>query len=642
MERVRLGEKETCFPGVRLQPLGHLSRLVARAQLSGSGIPRQRALRCTWVALLSLALTAPAPARPGLVSIPSIQGASHLSPMSGARVVTEGRVTGVAPTWFVLQDAEGDGDERTSDAVFVDSDSARVRVGDLVRLEATVAEVAPPGSPEGLPVTRLVQPAAVMVLGSRLPLPAPIVIGPGGRRIPPDALVDPAEQPIDLRDTAAVRRGRFDPKTEALDFLESLEGMRVAVKSPVAISPTEYRTSGRGDCYIWAGDSSARRPRVTAAGGILLRSGPDNFGDQNLGRLRVAFDPAISGGPAPEIATGDRLADVIGIMGYAFGGFQVNATAPGTIIARTAWRPEVTRLLRGRTMLTIATYNVLNLSADSSDDRQRRRLAAQIVSALRGPDIVALQEIQDASGERDDGMVDATPTLRKLAEAIEAAGGPRYAYVDVAPADGRPGGAPGGNIRNAYLYDTTRVILVSHRALTRELLEAAGAPEPTAFRDSRDPLEAVFEFGKRRIRLINNHLTSRFGSTPVFGAVQPYVQAGEAERGAQVRALRAYVASSRGAMPTVVLGDMNTFETTDELAKMLPGEPRLLSNLIERVEEAERYTYIFEGNSQVLDHVFVTPNLAGRTEVDVVHLNVDFPSEAPASDHDPILTRIRW
>jgi predicted extracellular nuclease len=347
---------------------------------------------------------------------------------------------------------------------------------------------------------------------------------------------------------------------------------------------------------------------------------------------------------APILAVGDRIGDITGVMDYAYGVFQVSAIFPVAVIARSGWQHEVTTIARSPARLTVATYNVLNLGADSTDNPQRTRLASQIVRALGAPDILALQEIQDSSGERDDGVVDARPTLRALARAVIAAGGPAYAYLDVPPVDKRPGGAPGGNIRNAFFYDGARVKLVSYRSLTPAILAAADAPNPVAFAGSRDPLEAVFEFSGQRITAINNHLTSRYGSTPVFGAVQPWVQAGEAEREAQVRALRAYVSGLVDLNPgaqVVVLGDMNTFETSDDLSTILPGAPPLLTNLIVRVAEPERYSYIFEGNSQVLDHIFVTRNLAAA-EVDVVHLNVDFPSDRPASDHDPVVAGFRW
>ena len=579
-------------------------------------------------------------------AIPAIQGASHLSPLLGRRVTVEGVVTARRNDGFHLQDQRGDGDPATSDGIFVEGEGAAVVRGDRVRLEATVAERPGGGPAAGLTVTRLIEVGPLSVVSRGEPLPAPVRLGAGDRPFPRQ-IMSPEELPVDLRDPAQVRGNRFTPGTDVLDYLEALEGMLVSLPRPTALGPSEHRSRGRADVFVLPdpGPRHTRSHERTSPGGILLRSGPDNRGNQNTDRIRLAFDPVTAGGVFPALATGDRLADVTGVLDYAYGAFQVSTTSPVRVEARPDWTPEVTTLGRAPDAVTVATYNVLNLSPDSSDRRQRELLGAQVAGALGAPDIVALQEIQDESGERDDGAVDGRPTLAALVAAVRRAGGPAYAYLEAAPVDGRPGGVPGGNIRNAFLYDTARVRLVSYRPLTAEALAAADAPDPGAFAESRDPLEAVFAIGRERLVVINNHLTSRFGSTPVFGAVQPWVEAGEAEREAQARALHAYVAAlirRNGAARVVVLGDMNTFETTDDLASLLPGSPPLLVNLVPRVEQAQRYTYIFEGNSQVLDHVFVTPSLADRAEIDVVHLNADFPAATPASDHDPVVARFRW
>ena len=57
-----------------------------------------------------------------------------------------------------------------------------------------------------------------------------------------------------------------------------------------------------------------------------------------------------------------------------------------------------------------------------------------------------------------------------------------------------------------------------------------------------------------------------------------------------------------------------------------------------------RYSYNYEGNSQTLDHVFVTRALRDGAEVEYVHLNADYPAlpGATASDHDPLVARVRW
>ena len=78
-------------------------------------------------------------------------------------------------------------------------------------------------------------------------------------------------------------------------------------------------------------------------------------------------------------------------------------------------------------------------------------VAEHIASYLLSPDILFVQEIQDNSGPTDDGTVSANVTLATLANAIKNISGVVYDFVDIAPEDGKDGGQPGGNIRQAYL-----------------------------------------------------------------------------------------------------------------------------------------------------------------------------------------------
>lgn len=81
-------------------------------------------------------------------------------------------------------------------------------------------------------------------------------------------------------------------------------------------------------------------------------------------------------------------------------------------------------------------------------------VANHIANFLNSPDIVFLQEIQDNSGETDDGTVSANLTLSTLAAAVttaRGAGSPTYAFLDIDPVNDQDGGEPGGNIRTAYL-----------------------------------------------------------------------------------------------------------------------------------------------------------------------------------------------
>ena len=54
---------------------------------------------------------------------------------------------------------------------------------------------------------------------------------------------------------------------------------------------------------------------------------------------------------------------------------------------------------------------------------------------------------------------------------------------------------------------------------------------------------------------------------------------------------------------------------------------------------AERYTYVLEGNSEVLDHILLSSSLAGMAYgYDVVQVNSEFAAQV--SDHEPAVARL--
>jgi predicted extracellular nuclease len=578
-------------------------------------------------------------------TISSIQGRSHLSPVVRARVRTTGIVTGRTGHGLYLQDPAGDDDPSTSDGIVAIGAASGPAVGDLVRVEGVVTEAVPGGPGTANLSLTMIDSAVVEIISRGHPLPVAVVLGRHGRRLLP-AVISRDELPVNLRDPARVAMNRFDPQQDAIDFFESLEFMRVAIIAPVVVGATQTFSAAQSELVVVPDSGGGLAPaRRSRAGGLMLQSGALNEGSQNPERVQVQFDAELYPTAPPPARIGDRLGTVTGILRYDFGNYEVAATAAVTL-EPSGLQPETTALAGDSERLAVATYNVLNLSPVAADSVQRRLLGQQIAERLRSPDILALQEIQDESGEADDGITSARGTLRALAGAIRAAGGARYEFISVAPEDGRPGGAPGGNIRNAFLYRPDRVRLESFRSLTLRELAVAGIADSAAFRGSRDPLEAVFRFRGRRYTIVNNHLTSRYGSTPVFGATQPFVQAGERERAAQARALHDYAAALLArdrAARLLVVGDMNTFEFSDELHLRLAGRPVILYALAPLLPESDRYSYNYEGNSQTLDHVFVSDVLRAGAEVDIVHLNADFPARPgeTASDHDPVVARLR-
>ncbi|MEM1251156.1 MAG: choice-of-anchor I family protein [Cyanobacteria bacterium P01_H01_bin.21] len=577
-------------------------------------------------------------------TISEIQGAGHISPLEGELVQTEGIVTAVDFRGFYVQ-GESDNNDATSDGLFIaTSGSPTVSIGDEVRLFGVVTESIPGGADTGnLSITQMNDPD-VVVLSSENELPDAVTIGESGRLAPSEVVISSDELPVNLQEEA----GNFDPDEDAIDFYESLEGMRVTVEDAMAVSPTRVFGSFSAEAVTLPNQGAGVTPEdgLTARGSINLNSGPDNTGDQNPERVQIQFNPNLlpDGFDTPALTVGDQLGDVTGVVGYSFGNFEVNVTEEFDITP-SGLEQEVTTLTGSDNDLTVASYNVLNLSGDGTDVEQFDLLAEQIVANLNSPDIVALQEIQDDSGETDDGTVDATQTLQTLVDAIAAAGGPEYEFFDVTPEDDTQGGIPGGNIRNAYLYNPERVELDSFESID----------DDPAFDGTRNPLVANFIFNGNEVTVVNNHLTSRFGSSPVYGGPQPFVQAGEAEREAQAQALNDYVDNILATDPdanVIVLGDLNTFEFTNDLSEILPGAEQVLTNLVDQaVADDDAYTFIFDGNSQVLDHMFVTDSLLDGAEFDIVHVNNDFPRDdngaqfentVVASDHEPIVGKFTF
>lgn len=557
----------------------------------------------------------PPPPASEMLGIPEIQGAGHVSPYDGVMVKTRGIVTAVAGNGFYLQDATGDGNAATSDAIFAfTGDQPSVAVGDEIEVEALVTEFIPGGATtQNLSITELNSPV-ITLLASRQALPPAVIIGESGR-LPPDRNVDDDG----LND--------YNPDSDGIDFYESMEAMRVIVKDAQVVSPIN-----RFNEIVVLAEQGRYASGVNARGGITIRSD-----DYNPERLQVQLDETFLPDFTVRVNSGDLLGDVLGVMSYSFGNFELIAMQAFTVTPAGLER-EMTSLEKNKKALSIASYNVLNLDPnelDGSEDianGQFQGLADTIVTALKTPDIIGLQEIQDNSGSDDDGTTDASLTYQTLIDAIVAARGPRYRYADIAPENNRDGGQPGGNIRVGYLYNPKRVKLVKQSL--RRLSDAA-------FADSRKPLAAQFKFRGDTVTVINNHFSSKGGSTPIFGQVQPFINAGEEIRAAQATVVRDYVAELLAGDPAskiVVLGDMNEFQFNSPLLALKGRASALLTDLVETLPLFERYSYLFEGNAQALDHLLVSPALAGRTAFDVVHVNAEFADQS--SDHDPLLAHV--
>lgn len=551
------------------------------------------------------------------LKIYEIQGAGHTSPVVGQHLITTGVVTAVDTTGakgFWIQDPTGDGNTATSDAIFVFTGvDPTVTVGQTVRVEGNVGENNG-GVANNLTVTEI-NSATVTVLngGATTALPAAVVLGAGGRPAPTTVIDD---------DGATT----FDPATDGLDFYETLEGMRVTIPNANAVSVSD------GNSTWVVADDGAGATGLNSRGGVTIAAN-----DFNPERVQIFYDSGVAGaGAKPNAVMGDNLGDVTGVVSYFGGNYEVLPTSIGSAGAGPPLPREVTALDGDANNITIAAYNVENL--DPGDPQAKfDRLGQDIAVNLGAPDIVGLEEIQDADGAGGGGNLSGQATADKLIAAIKAAGGPTYVYVEVIPS-GNVGGEPGGNIRQGYLYNPERVQYVAGSA---HFLTDSNPANGDAYDGSRKPLAADFKFNGETITLVAVHNTSRLGSEQLFGQHQPATNAGDQRRIDQTAPVKDYVeglVASNPAAKVVVMGDFNAFQFETTLTQLEGGGA--LTNLTNLLPSAERYSYVFDGNAQQIDHMLASPDLMGGAQFDIVHLNTGQRASEQPTDHDAVLARL--
>jgi predicted extracellular nuclease len=586
--------------------------------------------------------------------IHDIQGKSHTSPLNGARVTAvPGVVTAVGGAGFYFQDLTPDADDATSEGLFVYTASApAVTAGDSVLVSGIVDEFRPgctscaatASAYSNLTTTQIRLPT-IAVLSSDNPLPAPVSLGTGaGDRRPPANVIDD-----DTTGNVELDSKSFDPANDGIDFYESLEGMRVAVVDAVATGPTIAFASGSREIPILPAAGAGAGLR-TARGGIVISQG-----DFNPERLVLSNTLVTS---SPDVNVGDKFVGTItGVIDYAFAKYNLlNTSALPAVVSGGISRETLALPERALADLDVASFNVENL--DPSDPADKfARLAGIIVTNLKSPDLIAIEEIQDNSGATNDGTVDASVTFTMLAQAISTAGGPSYQFQGVNPEDGKDGGEPGGNIRVGFLYRTDRGLSWVDRPgaafnTPNSVVTAGGKPslayspgriDPTnaAFSSSRKPLAAEFTFRGRTLFVIANHFNSKGGDQPLFGRFQPPTLTSEMQRLQQAQIVATFVSQilaidSNAAI--AVLGDLNDFEFSPPVGALKNAG---LTALVETLPPNERYSYVYEGNAQTLDHLLVSSGLlSGMTAFDVVHVNAEFFDQA--SDHDPSVARFSF
>lgn len=616
-------------------------------------------------AIVPLVAPAATRAQDGPVHIWEIQGAGHISPLNGEQVVgVDGIVTAVSRIGFWMTDPEPDGNDATSDGIFVFRGiGSKPAIGNHVSVNGTVSEFRAGGAnSDNLTTTQIGSTRwTLLTIGNALPV---TLIGQGGR-MPPTEIID-NDTNGSVEDPASGTT--FDPAEDGIDFWESLEGMYLQVNNATAVGPRNRF----GEIAIVA-DIGADAGPFTARGGLYIA--PGDFNPE-----RLILDDVIAS--TPVVNTGDTFTtSVTGVLDYGFGNFKLYVTTALVGVSGGLER-EVTDAAGARE-LAVASFNVENLS---NNDEQSKfdALAGLVVHNLRAPDLLAIQEVQDDSGFTDDGTVSATVTWQRLIDAIAEAGGPAYEYRQINPVDLADGGAPGGNIRVGFLFRTDRGLEFVDRPGGTSVNDTGVVDHPSgpqltfspgrigtddqAFLETRKSLAGEFRWRGERLLVVANHFSSKGGDDPLFGRWQPPVRYTEFAfpdvasdtdgwRWGQAQVINDFVDEILELDPdanVIVLGDINDFQFSDTVrilegtaldvgqrTVVETGEALVLTTLFDLLPPDEQYSYVFDGNSQVLDQILVSGNILDRDPTyDVVHVNAEFADQV--SDHEPSVMRVAF
>ncbi|KAF1996595.1 DNase I-like protein [Amniculicola lignicola CBS 123094] len=581
------------------------------------------------------------------LTISEINGKNFLSPFKDQTVTNvTGVVTAKGPDGLWIRSPTPDKDERTSESIYVfgRAFATNFTVGDTIVVGGKIVEYR--STKDYVYLTELSSPKLEKLVSSGATV-KPLVIGKDTRDPPTEKTSsldggDIFNVPNNVS-LISVANPVLNPKIYGMDFWESLCGELVTVKKPTAVA----KPNSFGDTWVigdWKISGKNKRGGVT-------------MGKKDSNPETILIGSPLDGTANPkDTKLGDQLGEITGIVTYAFGFYRI---LPTTNIKVTK---EITPVLPSPTKLeskgkcdgiTFGAYNVENLEPKSA---HLPNVAAHIVDYLKSPDFMFLQEVQDDNGVTNDAVVTANLTLTTLVAAIAAAGGPSYAFTEIAPVDDQDGGAPGGNIRVAYLYKPSLIRL--YKPNPGNSTEAnAVLPGPTlkynpgridpanaAWSASRKPLVAEWEVvakksGKSsKFFTVNVHFASKGGSSSVQGDARPPVNGVLAARTTQAQITATFIKEilAKDANAKVITGgDFNEFTFVEPLVQYTKISGLKDLDEVADIKDTERYTYLFDNQAQQLDHMFISKGATRGAKYEHVHVNTWVEYDAQVSDHDP-------
>jgi hypothetical protein len=558
-------------------------------------------------------------------AIHDIQGNGASTPYAGQLVSTTGIVTGLKTNGFFIQEpaATQDLDPATSEGIFVfTSNPPTVTVGDAVAVLGTADEF--------FNLTQLESslPGDVTVTSSGNPVPLPVIVT--------SVLLNPAGPP---------------------DQLERFEGMRMHAISLVSVAPTNE--FGEIFTVIEGVARPFREPGIE----VSLPVPPDPTSgfpdccipiwDKNPERIMIDSD-GLLGSTAISVTSNVTISNVTGPLDFSFSNYKIlPETTPGTTANMSA--VPVPTPVAGE--FTVAGYNIENFNNSTT---QRLKAALAIRTVMHYPDVIGHIEIVNLA------------SLEALATQVNndavAAGDPNPLY------EARLVPGPVNAAQNlGFLVKTSRVQIDS---VTQEELPGCTSSDvpgtcytftdPTnnqqALLNDRPPLvlRATVDpssVDPQPVIVVVNHPRS-FIDIEVVGDAGARVRAKRKAQGEFLANLLQGYQTNNPTTPIISVGDYNAYEFndgyTDPIAT-IKGMPTAddqivvddsldvvnpdFINLTDGLPANQRYSFIFEGTPQALDHVIInTVAQSYFQRYAIARNNSDFP-EVPSTLFSGVTTR---
>lgn len=402
----------------------------------------------------------------------------------------------------------------------------------------------------------------------------------------------------------------YDPPQEptaALTYNESLEGMLVSVTEPATAIAPMNRFGEYVLVYQRYGVSTA--PRGAANGFFIMIDDGSQVAHENSETLGYT------------IQQGDVVSQLAGPLAYTFDHYKIEPVAMPVVQRTELPLPALPTIADGQ--FSIATFNAENLfdhrpphpssplPPDQAGYELRLNKLAETILAMGSPTVVGLQEIESLQVLEELVLL---PQLVELAYQPFLIEGGDSRGIDVAFLVRENAGITIGNVEN---YPAPEGLTSRHPLVLPLTLTLAGQSQT--------------------IYLINNHFTALSGGE---AATEP-------QRTAQANWNVTIMEQLRTKEPEawfVVLGDLNSFYQTPPINSLQATGLRHINEFFADPSQYP-YTYIFEGATQALDHILLSPELfAHLQQVEPLHLNTPFSfpeaddtSARHLSDHDPLI-----